>query len=81
MDVVVVAERGGGRGLHRRGRHQPAVLADLTEVVDELLVAGDEPGAQPGHVRALRQRVDARARRRSRRASAVTGAVGAPVSS
>ena len=80
-DVLVVAERGGGRGLDRRRHHQPAVLAHLAQVADELAVAGDEPGPQPGHVRALRQRVDDEHAVGCRRASAVTGAAGAPSAS
>src|SRR5205823_14174733 len=56
--VLVVAERGRRGGLYRCRGHQAAVLADLAEVGDQLAVAGDEPGTEAGHVRALRQRVD-----------------------
>ena len=56
-DVVVVAERGDHRGLHRRGNDHPGVLADLEQLRDQRRVAGDEAGPVAGEVRSLRQRV------------------------
>ena len=53
VDVRVVAERGRGRGLHHRRRHEPGVLAGLDEVGDEIGVARVEADAHAGEVRAL----------------------------
>ena len=41
-DVLVVAERGGGRRLHRCRHHETRVLAGLDEIRHELRVAGIE---------------------------------------
>src|SRR5262249_58453762 len=43
VDMEVVAERGGGGGLHGRRRHQTGVLANLAEGPDEPGLAGDAP--------------------------------------
>ncbi len=56
-DVVVVSERGDRRGLHRRRAEQPDVLARLGEGGHRRPVAEREPGAVPGEVAALGQRV------------------------
>ena len=57
VDVGFVRERRGGGRLNGARHHQPGVLAYLAEVLDQVRVAGDEPGPQSGHVRALRERV------------------------
>jgi hypothetical protein len=57
-DVIVVAERDGGRGLHRSGKHEAGVLADLVQIVDQLGVTRVEASPHPRQVRPLRERVD-----------------------
>ena len=53
--VLIVAERGRHRCLHRTGDDQPGVLADLQQLGDEFRVAGHETGPVPGHVGSLGQ--------------------------
>jgi len=55
LDVAVVVQRDGRRGLHRSRHHHAHVLADLGQVGDQLRVAGVEAGAHTGEVGALRQ--------------------------
>src|SRR5436853_197512 len=57
LDVIVVAERGDRRGLHRYRHHEPGVLAGFDEIRNELAIAGVETHAHPRKVRALRQAV------------------------
>ena len=82
VDVLVVAERGRGRGLDRRRDDQPRVLAGLAEVAGSSSASpATKPTRMPGHVRALRQRVQREHAVGRRSSSAVAGGVGSPVNS
>ncbi len=57
VDMAIVAQCRGGRGLHGRRRDEPGVLAGLDEVGDEIGVARVEADTHAGQVRALRDAV------------------------
>src|SRR4051794_4085354 len=57
LDMRLVAPQCRRRGLDRQRHLTAAIIAQVLEMSDQGWIAGDEPGAQPGRARPLRERM------------------------